>query len=116
MSRSAAAKRSPIPVELSPFVSKAKWDRLALHELEANDRRIVLNILEDGFRAADPKKADPKDIADALSIARKLADDFRVKFDSTGYDAHELAVAVNIAEEVSHEAKRKGTKRAKGSR
>jgi len=105
--RSRTYPHSPMkmPIALVRFVSKAQWTRLALHELEAGDRRVVLNILEAGFRGADPQKADPKDIAEAIAISRKLADDLRVKFDGTGYDAHELAAAVNIAKEVSREAK-----------
>ena len=86
-----------MPDQLSQFLTPAQWDSLGLHELEAEDRRCVLELLLHTFEGETPGKIDPKDLAEALRHVQGLADDFRICADVDTSVSRDQSIAADHA-------------------
>lgn len=92
-----------VPKEFAAFVTEPQWEKLALAGLDTSDREIVLRVLRDALKGADPEVEDPEDIAEVVALAQEIADDFREKFDDEGYDENEVTAGGQTSGELLEE-------------
>lgn len=84
----------PVPKEFEGKITDAQWDKLALSELDADDRESVLDALREGIAQAE----DAADVREVVSLAQEAADMFREEFEGDGYDETEINAGKTAAD------------------
>lgn len=99
-----------MPELVARFWTQEQWDKLKLHELEPEDRELVLDALNAGLEGADPETIDKEDLKAVIGLTQSLADMLATPFDGAGYTERSVRAAKKLLGET---AKRKiGHKRS----
>ena len=87
-----------MPNRLSQFLTPIQWESLRLNELDAEDRRCVVELLLHAFGGETPGKITPKDLAEALRHVQGLADDLRIIANGDMSVSRNESIAADYAE------------------
>ena len=94
-----------IPDSLKRFVGEAQWKKLCMDELDDEDRKMLVGLLEAGFEGIDPDEISPGDVEETLELVQGLSDDLRGAWDDGEMTEEELSAGEQTSDEVIEELK-----------